>query len=63
MIAQREDFQQRQRVLRLLERGHVLQDSLGFTILGDYQRFTLLGEVCQNLGSVGLEVAYGFDWR
>jgi len=33
VVAEREDFQQRQRFLRLFERGDILQDSLGLAVL------------------------------
>jgi len=63
LVAQREDFQQRQCFLSLFERGHVLQDGLGLTVLGDDQGLALLCEVPQNLGSVRFEVADRLDLR
>ena len=38
VVAEREDFQQRQRFLRLFERGDILQDSRGLAVLGDDHR-------------------------
>lgn len=55
--AQRQDFQQGRGFLSLLERGHILQDRFGFSVLGDDRRLAPLSKVCQDLGGVGLEVA------
>lgn len=63
VMAQRQDLQKRQRFLGLLERGNVLQDRFGFTVLCNDQRLPVFGKVCQNLGGIGFEIADRLDLR
>jgi hypothetical protein len=45
LLAERQDPQQGQGLLRFLERGHVLQDLLGFAVQHDDQRLSPLCEL------------------
>ena len=63
LIAQCEDFQHGQGFLGFLEGGHILQDRLGLTVLGDDQGLTLFRQVGQDLSGARLEVADRFDLR
>jgi hypothetical protein len=60
LLAEREDFQQCHGFLGLLERGDILQHSLGLSVLSNHERLALFGEIGQRFGGMGTEVADGF---
>ena len=59
--AEREDLQQRHRLLGLLVAFDVLYHDLGFAILGDDQGLSLPRQITHDFGSMGLKVTDGFD--
>ena len=61
LIAESEDLEKRERLLRLLVRGDVLNYSLGLSILRDNERLAIYREFLQDLGRIGFEIANGLD--
>ena len=59
--AERQDFQQRHGLLRLLATFDVLYDHLGFAVPGDEQWFSLFPPAARDLCSMRLEIADRFD--
>lgn len=58
-VAKSEDLEQREGFLCLLIAVDILNDDLGFAVLGDDQRFLPVRKLAYDLGSMGFEVA---DW-
>ena len=58
-VAKSEDLEQRKGFLCLLIAVYILDDDLGFTVLGDDQWFLPFRKLAYDLGSMGFEVA---DW-
>lgn len=61
LLPERQDLQQGQGLLRLLEGRNVLQHGFGFPVLRDDQGLPVFGQVDEHLGGIGLEVADGLD--
>lgn len=60
-LAEREYFQQRQRLLRLLIGSDILDNGLGFSILGNDERLSFRSQTGEYLRSVRFEVTDRFD--
>ena len=54
LIAESEDLEKRECLLRLFVRGDVLNHSLGLSILCDHEWLAIYSEFLQDLGRIGL---------
>ena len=61
LIPQRQNLEKRRGFLALFESDDVLNDGLGFPILGDDQRLLLPPKVVENLRGIGLQIADRLD--